>query len=392
MKLKHNKLSKMFVRYSVLMVVAVLVFPSVANALTAEEKQAVDKGNSHYKINRGGNGTCGTSSSSEGVNIDQLLRTIAKRESGGNPKAQAATSSASGKYQYIDGTWRSRASLYSEVSKYAHAKDAPEEVQDAVAYLEYTEKIKTYKGDLFKMALSHFLPAAISDESLLDVTPPGNSITPRQYAEAFVEEYKGDVGKDIKLYYDKAPNLPTAVPTPGGSSSSGGSCELSTDTADLGAGKGSYTDSGEVKDFANVLANSKASDKEFGNGFVGCNVCAAVVSRVWRGQDIGYGINAGTDGAIGMWTQYGSTVGHADRKPKRGAILLYESRNPAGHVVIYLGNNKVLNDGQIMDANFENSWGITYKGWIDPNDVGWTSKKAGNIRTALASKLSRICN
>lgn len=339
--------------------------------------------------------TCSEPSDTGGaVDIDRLLRTLAHRESGGNPTATNSVSSASGKYQYLDGTWRARVSLYSEVSKYPRAKDAPEAVQDAVAYLEYMEKINTYNGDLFKIALSHFYPAAISDPSVLDDHIGGNTVTPRQYADGFVREYDQDVGAGIELYYADAPNLPSVsgiATTSDAGTDTADSCNnngVGGDT-DLGIGTGKFTDSGEVKNYDNVLANSKASDRVFGDNFVGCGICASVVSRVWRGQDIGYGVYAATD----LWYANKNTVGHADRNPKKGAILIYTSSAAEGHVVIYLGNNKILNDGQIANAgDIENGWHLGYLGWIDPNDVGWNSIKAADIRTALASKLSDQCN
>lgn len=51
---------------------------------------------------------------------------IMMRESGGDPRAQNPTSSASGKWQMLDSTWAG-------YGGYAHASDAPEEVQDAKA-------------------------------------------------------------------------------------------------------------------------------------------------------------------------------------------------------------------------------------------------------------------
>jgi len=48
------------------------------------------------------------------------------RESGGNIRAQNPSSSASGKWQFIDSTWAG-------YGGYAHAKDAPESVQDEKA-------------------------------------------------------------------------------------------------------------------------------------------------------------------------------------------------------------------------------------------------------------------
>jgi resuscitation-promoting factor RpfA len=48
---------------------------------------------------------------------------VCARESGGNLRAQNPVSSASGKYQFLDSTWAG-------FGGYAHAKDAPEAVQD----------------------------------------------------------------------------------------------------------------------------------------------------------------------------------------------------------------------------------------------------------------------
>ena len=51
--------------------------------------------------------------------------------------AQNPVSSASGAYQFVDGTWRSQSSR-AGYGGYARAKFAPPEVQDAVAYYTIT--------------------------------------------------------------------------------------------------------------------------------------------------------------------------------------------------------------------------------------------------------------
>lgn len=51
---------------------------------------------------------------------------VMRRESGGNIRAKNPRSSASGKWQFIDSTWAG-------FGGYAHASDAPESVQDALA-------------------------------------------------------------------------------------------------------------------------------------------------------------------------------------------------------------------------------------------------------------------
>lgn len=51
---------------------------------------------------------------------------VMQRESGGNIRAENPVSTASGKWQFVDGTWNN-------YGGYAHAADAPEWVQDAKA-------------------------------------------------------------------------------------------------------------------------------------------------------------------------------------------------------------------------------------------------------------------
>lgn len=186
-------------------------------------------------------------------------------------------------------------------------------------------------------------------------------------AEAVYKKYSGAIadGDGIKIQ-----------PSGGGEANSGSvaspvACEDEEGSAsDLSPGKGAFKDSGEVAGWKTVLANAQKADKRFGAALEGDGWCAAITSRVWRGQDIGYGLNY----AIHMWYTYGKSLGHADRNAKKGSLLIYHSDNQAaGHVVIYLGNNKVLNDGKIRDADFleGGGWHLNYLGWIDPNDVGW---------------------
>jgi len=169
----------------------------------------------------------------------------------------------------------------------------------------------------------------------------------------------------------------------------------SSSTSDLGPGKGDFKDTGEVKGWNNVLHNSKATDRLFGASLEGDGYCAAIVSRVWHGQDIGYGYHTDpnthitNDYAVTLWYEQEGRAGHADRNVKKGAILLYRSTHQsAGHIVIYLGDNKVLNDGHIRDAAFieDEGWHEIYLGWIDPNDIGWNSISASD--STLRSILS----
>jgi cell wall-associated NlpC family hydrolase len=74
--------------------------------------------------------------------------------------------------------------------------------------------------------------------------------------------------------------------------------------------------------------------------------------------------------------------GHAhpgDRNPPVGALLFYDSGEAAGHVALYLGNNRVLSNdvngnggAYIVDASAIETgpWRLGYLGWSDPVFAG----------------------
>jgi hypothetical protein len=152
-----------------------------------------------------------------------------------------------------------------------------------------------------------------------------------------------------------------------------------TTTTSVGPGTGSFTDNGQVVGFDNVYYNAMASEQAVGDALEGAGQCARVTSYIWHGTATRYGYAC----VIDLWNQNPDKQ-HTDRNPPKGAILFY-TKSSCGHVVIYLGNNKVLNDGHVRDASFiENNWGQTYKGWVDPNTLGWTSVKTTNITSLLS--------
>src|SRR5699024_4954969 len=82
--------------------------------------------------------TTQTSSASEGSNVEvnDHLKAIAERESGGDLKAVNPSSGAAGKYQFLQSTWDSVAPAE---TKGGSPTEAPEIVQDAAAVKLYNE-------------------------------------------------------------------------------------------------------------------------------------------------------------------------------------------------------------------------------------------------------------
>ena len=83
--------------------------------------------------------------------INNIMRTIRGGEAGGKygitSFAEGKGSTASGGYQFADATWQEQArKLGGEATKYKRAKDAPREVQDAVAK-NYVSDILRRNGD-----------------------------------------------------------------------------------------------------------------------------------------------------------------------------------------------------------------------------------------------------
>jgi hypothetical protein len=122
-----------------------------------------------------------------GVDLETVLTTIRTLESGGNYTARAARSTASGAYQFIDGTWNGYAG-------YTHAADAPPAVQDAKAAEHVTDILTRHNGNIAAVPVTWYighLPSAYSAE--WDTVPypaAGNRLTPRQYQQRWLNSYR----------------------------------------------------------------------------------------------------------------------------------------------------------------------------------------------------------
>ena len=114
--------------------------------------------------------------------VAAALATIRYIESRDTYTAQASGSSASGAYQFVDGTWNN-------YGGYAHAKDAPAAIQDARAAQD-VQYVLTKYGDVAFVPLYWYLPASITNTELMDRGPAGNVYTPREYQQIWLTRYR----------------------------------------------------------------------------------------------------------------------------------------------------------------------------------------------------------
>ncbi|MEI8187494.1 MAG: C39 family peptidase [Candidatus Saccharibacteria bacterium] len=176
-----------------------------------------------------GNASCSSAcSTGSGGSLDKFLQAIALHESGGIPIANSHNG-AYGKYQFIPSTWQGYAKkYYPPGQQWATADLAPENIQDAVAYLANISVAKQFKNDPFWMAINWYQPSATkvypnkSDPSL-NVAPPGNGgLTYASYGnqiDSAVQtgtlQGKGPINK-ISLNYSAAPDFASWLAKAGG--------------------------------------------------------------------------------------------------------------------------------------------------------------------------------
>jgi hypothetical protein len=121
----------------------------------------------------------------DAASLEQILATIRALESGGDYRARAAGSTASGAYQFVDATWAG-------YGGYPTAADAPPEIQDARA-AELVGDILDRHGHVDAVPvvwyLGHVPPPDSPAWGQIPAPDAGNSLTPRQYQQRWMEKY-----------------------------------------------------------------------------------------------------------------------------------------------------------------------------------------------------------
>jgi hypothetical protein len=147
----------------------------------------------------------GSPGSSGDAEVDKILATIRQRESGGNYTIQAKGSTASGAYQFINSTWKGLTKQYGIGAEYGSAKDAPPEIQDAVAAAYIKDILKKNNGDVSKVPLVWYTGNAQGQMSAAALSA-NNGLTPEMYQAKWMASYNGQGGSQVA----SAPSSPSS--------------------------------------------------------------------------------------------------------------------------------------------------------------------------------------
>ena len=118
----------------------------------------------------------------------RIADTIKEKESNNNYGAKANGSTASGAYQFTNGTWNSLTKKYGIGTQYKTASSAPPEIQDAIAG-KYIENImKDVGGDVTKVPVVWYTGNKYGQMSS-DAIAANNGLTPQVYQQKWLNIY-----------------------------------------------------------------------------------------------------------------------------------------------------------------------------------------------------------
>lgn len=132
----------------------------------------------------GGTGTTGggTTEATPAGPMARILKTIRTLESGGNYTAQNGYSTASGAYQFTNGTW-------GNYGGYGRAAQAPPAIQDARAASDVRRFLGSYNNDLRAVPGNWYSPAVFASGNWDQGMGAGNPMTMRKYIAKWMGVY-----------------------------------------------------------------------------------------------------------------------------------------------------------------------------------------------------------
>ena len=135
----------------------------------------------------GGDGRLANAGCATDANLAPILATIRTLESRGDYTAEAAGSTASGAYQFVDGTWNG-------FGGYDRAADAPPDLQDQKASEMVRTVLDEHENQVRAVPviwyIGHLPDDGSSEWDTVPVPDAGNVLTPREYQERWLKEYE----------------------------------------------------------------------------------------------------------------------------------------------------------------------------------------------------------
>ena len=123
-----------------------------------------------------------------GGNMDAVLSTIRKQESGGNYGAHNPSSTASGAYQFTNPTWQALTRKYGIGTQYASAASAPPGIQDQIAADRVKDILAQSGGDVSRV------PVAWYTGNVNGTSNAASGSQVSQYAQKWMQTYNGLAG------------------------------------------------------------------------------------------------------------------------------------------------------------------------------------------------------
>lgn len=138
----------------------------------------------------------------------QILATIRQKESGSNYQAQSRASSASGAYQFIDGTWRSLTRQFNMGTEFNRAVEAPPAVQDAVAAAYVNQILSRNNGNVSAVPLVWYTGNAQGNMSAAALAT-NRGLTPQEYQRQWMQSF-ASMGGSIPTNSAQVTSVPPA--------------------------------------------------------------------------------------------------------------------------------------------------------------------------------------